>query len=72
MRKYCAAAGIPREKAHMHILKHSLATHLLQAGTDLYTVKKLLGHKKITSTEAYLHMSNAEVDQAARRFHENW
>jgi integrase/recombinase XerD len=72
MRKYCAAAGIPRDKAHMHVLKHSLATHLLQAGTDLYTVKRLLGHKKITSTEQYIHMADAEVDQAARRFHETW
>jgi integrase/recombinase XerD len=72
MRMYCAAADIPREKAHMHVLKHSLATHLLQAGTDLFTVKRILGHKKITSTEAYIHMADAEVDEAARRFHESW
>jgi site-specific recombinase XerD len=72
MRKYCAAAGIALEKAHFHCLKHSVATHLFQSGVDIFTVKKLLGHKRITSTEQYLHMLDAEVDLAARRFHENW
>lgn len=72
MRKYCAAAGIPTEKAHMHVLKHSVATHLLQAGEGLYVVKKLLGHRRITSTEVYLHIADSEIDHAARRFHENW
>jgi site-specific recombinase XerD len=71
-RKYCAAAGIDRAKAHPHILKHSIATHLLQSGVDLYTVKKILGHKKITSTERYLHMADTQVDDVVRKFQEEW
>jgi site-specific recombinase XerD len=72
MRKYCALAGISREKAHMHVLKHSFAMHLLRSGADLYTVKRLLGHRRITSTEQYIHMADNEIDQAARKFHETW
>jgi len=72
MRKYCVAAAIDRAKAHPHALKHSVATHLLNAGVDLYTVKKLLGHKKITSTEVYLHVADSQVDSAARRFQDEW
>jgi site-specific recombinase XerD len=72
MRKYCALANIPRARSHCHVLKHSLATHLLQAGVDLFTVKKILGHKRITSTEQYLHMADIQVDSVRRRFEEEW
>ncbi len=71
-RKYCQLAGINIEKAHPHIFKHSLATHLLQSGVPLQMVQKILGHKKITSTEVYLHIADSEVDDAARRFQEEW
>jgi len=72
MRKYCELAGVGTEKAHPHSLKHSLGTHALKSGMSLLQVKNLLGHKKLSSTEHYLHLADNELDDAAAQFHANW
>jgi integrase/recombinase XerD len=62
-RIYVAAkrrAGIAKA-GNIHALRHAFATHLLESGTDLHTIQRLLGHHHITSTMRYLHLARKNV-----------
>ncbi|MNV88365.1 Tyrosine recombinase XerC [compost metagenome] len=52
---------------HFHDLRHSTASAMLQAGVELYTIGKVLGHKDSRSTQRYSHLSTDALTSAVRK-----
>ncbi|HVT95703.1 MAG TPA: site-specific integrase [Bryobacteraceae bacterium] len=60
MQQIVARSGL-KKKATMHTLRHSYATHLMEAGVDVVTLQKLLGHTSLATTARYLHLSRRQM-----------
>jgi len=62
LHKACRVAGV-NKKITFHTLRHSFATHLLEQGTSIYVIQRLLGHSHISTSSMYVHVQQHSLDQ---------
>lgn len=56
-------AGLKNKRVYTHLIRHCFATHLVEAGTDINLIQKLLGHSNVKTTNIYLHISNNHISK---------
>ncbi|MBX4205973.1 tyrosine-type recombinase/integrase [Candidatus Microgenomates bacterium] len=68
VKKYVRKIKLPVD-ATPHVLRHSFATDLLMAGADLRSVQEMLGHKNVSTTQIYTHVTNKQLKDIHESFH---
>lgn len=70
VKKYVRRAGLSVD-ATPHTLRHTYATGLLSKGADLRSVQELLGHSNVSTTQIYTHVTNPQLKEVHKKFHED-
>ncbi len=68
IKKYAAKAGLTK-KVTPHTLRHTFGTDLLLSGADIRSVQEMLGHKSVTTTQIYTHITDKELRNVYQKFH---
>ena len=58
-----------KTKKTPHVLRHSFATHLINEGADINSVKELLGHASLSATQIYIHTSMEKIKEVFQKTH---
>ncbi len=67
--KYAIKAGIIGKSVSPHTLRHSHATDLLRNGADIRSVQAMLGHSSVTTTQIYTHVTDKQLREVHKKFH---
>ena len=70
MKGYGGKAGLPPDLQHFHVLRHSIAVHLTDAGFSIQDIRDWLGHRSINSTAIYAQVSSKRRQDVAQEFYE--
>jgi len=68
IKKYAQLAGLPATTTP-HVMRHSFATDLLSQGVDIRTLQEFLGHKSISATQIYAHVTSKRLREIHKKFH---
>ena len=71
-RRVVIAAGLNPDEVVRHTLRHTAITHLVQAGVDLPTVKRISGHKTLIMVERYAHQNGEHIGAAMDKLEERY
>ncbi|KKT82516.1 MAG: hypothetical protein A3B99_02980 [Candidatus Yanofskybacteria bacterium RIFCSPHIGHO2_02_FULL_44_12b] len=69
VKKYSIKAGIMGKNISPHTIRHSYATDLLRNGADIRSVQEMLGHASVTTTQIYTHVTDKQLREVHKRFH---